>query len=271
MKNGPDIASLAALIGDPARANMLTALMSGMALTAGELAREAGVTPQTASAHLAKLMEAKLVIVEAQGRHRYFKLGGPDVAGALEGLMELASRTGRMRTRPGPRDRALRDARVCYDHLAGTMGVRMYDTLIDQGAIIAARDGLGLSSAGRARFIAEGIDIGRLEQKDRPFAGLEGAGDAGGAPTIKAACMRPAASRFSSDSAAQTIRSSTASRARRVGPRRVAAPTRNTLTSRRSRGTAKRSTRAELPRGQSARTEIGQAASPAHSIASQAR
>jgi len=169
MKNGPDIASLAALIGDPARANMLTALMSGMALTAGELAREAGVTPQTASTHLAKLMEAKLVIVEAQGRHRYFKLGGPDVAGALEGLMELASRTGRMRTRPGPRDRALRDARVCYDHLAGTMGVRMYDALIGQGAIIATRDGLGLSSAGRARFIAEGIDIGRLEQKDRPL------------------------------------------------------------------------------------------------------
>jgi DNA-binding transcriptional ArsR family regulator len=169
MKDGPDIASLAALIGDPARANMLTSLMSGMALTAGELAREAAVTPQTASTHLAKLIEARLVAVEAQGRHRYFKLGGPDVADALEGLMELASRTGRMRTRPGPRDQALREARVCYDHLAGTMGVRMHDTLIEQGAIIATRDGLGLSSAGRARFIAEGIDIGKLEQKDRPL------------------------------------------------------------------------------------------------------
>jgi len=148
---------------------MLAALMSGMALTAGELAREAAVTPQTASSHLARLIEAKLVIVEAQGRHRYFKLGSPDVAGALEGLMELASRTGRMRTRPGPRDQALRDARVCYDHLAGTMGVRMHDALIEQGAIIATRDGLGLSSAGRARFIAEGIDVGELEQRDRPL------------------------------------------------------------------------------------------------------
>jgi DNA-binding transcriptional ArsR family regulator len=169
MREGPDIASLAALIGDPARANMLTALMSGMALTAGELAREAGVLPQTASSHLAKLKEARLVVMEVQGRHRYFRLGGPDVAGAIEGLMELASRTGRLRTRPGPRDPAMREARVCYDHLAGNLGVRLHDAMIEQGFVIATRDGLGVSKEGRSRFSAEGIDVAELEQKTRPL------------------------------------------------------------------------------------------------------
>ncbi|MBI3436565.1 MAG: winged helix-turn-helix transcriptional regulator [Proteobacteria bacterium] len=169
MREGPDIASLAALIGDPGRANMLTALMSGLALTAGELAREANITPQTASSHLAKLSAAALVVMEVQGRHRYFRLAGQDVAGALEGLMELASRMGRLRTRPGPRDQSMRNARVCYDHLAGALGVRLHDALIEQGFIVATRDGLGLSSAGRSRFIAEGIDVAMLEKTHRPL------------------------------------------------------------------------------------------------------
>jgi DNA-binding transcriptional ArsR family regulator len=167
MREGPNIANLAALIGDPARANMLNALMSGMALTAGELAREAGITPQTASAHLAKLMLGALVFVEVQGRHRYYCLAGPDVASALEGLMELAARTGALRTRPGPRDQNMRFARVCYDHLAGEMSVRMHDAFVKQGLIIATIDGLGLSSVGRSRFMAEGIDVSILEQKPR--------------------------------------------------------------------------------------------------------
>jgi len=105
MKEGPSIATIAALMGDPARANMLGALMAGRALTAGELAREAGVSAPTASGHLARLSEAGLVLVEAQGRHRYFRLSGPDVAHVLEGLMGLAARTGRLRPRPGPRQR----------------------------------------------------------------------------------------------------------------------------------------------------------------------
>ncbi|MGL4440861.1 MAG: ArsR/SmtB family transcription factor [Bosea sp. (in: a-proteobacteria)] len=167
MKDGPDIASLAALIGDPGRANMLCALMSGMALTAGELAREADIMPQTASAHIAKLVEAGLVLVEVQGRHRYLRLAGPEVAQALEGLMELASRMGRMRTRPGPRDAALRSARVCYDHLAGEMGVKLHAAFVEQGLIIATVDGLGVSAIGRRRFGAEGIEIEALEAKPR--------------------------------------------------------------------------------------------------------
>lgn len=169
MKEGPDIAGLASVIGDPARANMLGALMSGMALTAGELAREADITAQTASSHLAKLADAGLVGVAVQGRHRYFRLAGPHVAAALEGLMDLASRTGRLRTRPGPRDAAMRTARVCYDHLAGEMAVAVHDAWVAQGLIVATRDGLGISAVGRARFVAEGIKVDALEGSARPL------------------------------------------------------------------------------------------------------
>lgn len=169
MKEGPDIAALAALIGDPARANMLSALMAGLALTAGELAAEAGVTPQTAAAHLGRLREAGLIVVEIQGRHRYHRLAGPEVAEAIETLMGLAGRTGRLRTRPGPRDEALRRARVCYDHIAGRIGVRLHDRLVEGGLVAAGGDGLVLSAAGRDRFRAEGIDVETLESAARPL------------------------------------------------------------------------------------------------------
>ncbi len=125
MKEGPIIASVAALLGDPARANILTALMDGRALTVSELAEAAGVTLQTASGHLAKLDAANLLTAEKQGRHRYFRLSGPDVAQVLEALMGLAQRTGATRVRTGPKDAALRSARVCYDHLAGERGVAL--------------------------------------------------------------------------------------------------------------------------------------------------
>src|SRR4051794_32458091 len=122
MKSGPDIAMIASLVGDPARANMLTALMNGRALTASELAQEAGITPQTASSHLSKLEAGGLIEPEKQGRHRYYRLTDDDVAGVLEGLAGLAARTGHMRVRTGPKDPALRRARVFYDHLAGGLG-----------------------------------------------------------------------------------------------------------------------------------------------------
>ena len=105
MKEGPVIASVAALLGDPARANILTALMDGRALTVSELAQAAGVTLQTASGHLAKLDAAHLLTAEKQGRHRYFRLSGPDVAQVLEALMGLAQRTGATRVRTGPESR----------------------------------------------------------------------------------------------------------------------------------------------------------------------
>jgi len=150
MKLGPDIARLAALIGDPARANMLQALSGGQALTAGELAREAGVTAQTASSHLAKLEAGGLLTRRRQGRHGYFALSGPDVAEALEQLTGLAERTGHRRTRPGPRDPALRRARVCYDHLAGEAGVAMLDALVADGRVADEDGSLVLTQKGRA-------------------------------------------------------------------------------------------------------------------------
>lgn len=166
MKVGPDIALVAALLGDPARANMLTALMGGQALTAGELAREAGVTPQTASSHLSRLEKGGLVIGRRQGRHSYFTLSGDDVAGVLEGLMGLAARAGHARTRPGPREPALRHARVCYDHLAGDLGVAMLESMTARGLLDAD---LAPTANGEAFFAALGIDLAPLRVGRRPL------------------------------------------------------------------------------------------------------
>ena len=169
MKEGPDLAAVAALLGDPARANMLTALMDARALTATELAHEAGVTLQTTSGHLARLEGARLLHVEKQGRHRYFRLSGEDVAEVLEGLMGLAARTGHLRSKPGPKDPALRQARVCYDHLAGDMGVWAFDRLCAKG-VIAGQDGeIHVTDAGRAFFGHLGIDVEALERGRRPL------------------------------------------------------------------------------------------------------
>src|ERR1700751_6245226 len=115
MKAGPDIAMVASLVGDPARANMLTALMSGRALTASELSHEAGIPPQTASSHLSKLETGGLIEQEKQGRHRYYRLADPDVGGVLEGLAALAARAGHMPVRTGPKEPARRRAPVWFD------------------------------------------------------------------------------------------------------------------------------------------------------------
>jgi DNA-binding transcriptional ArsR family regulator len=159
MKTGPDIAPLAALVGDPARANMLTALLAGQALTAGELAREAGVTAQTASSHLGKLAAGGLIAQRRQGRHVYFALTGPDVASLLEKLMSLAERTGHRRTRSGPAEPALRRARVCYDHLAGDLGVALFDGLMTRRLLVRSGDALALSRKGEAALAGFGIDL----------------------------------------------------------------------------------------------------------------
>lgn len=163
MKDGPPIAPLAALLGDPARANMLTALMDGRALTVSELAQAAGVTLQTASGHLSKLDSAGLLVAEKQGRHRYVRLSGPDVAHVVEGLMALAQRTGSVRVRTGPKDAALRQARVCYDHLAGEWGVALMQTLVAQGFIADEAEPV-VTSGGQAFFASIGIDVGGLER-----------------------------------------------------------------------------------------------------------
>ncbi|NNU81033.1 helix-turn-helix transcriptional regulator [Halovulum dunhuangense] len=169
MKDGPDIARLAALIGDPARANMLSALMTGSALTAGELAAEAGVTPQTASAHLVRLQQGGLLALRKQGRHRYFALKNEEVARVLEGLMGLAARSGHLRSRPGPRNLALRRARVCYNHLAGEMGTALYEALIGGGHVLVTDRTPVLSEAGKSLMRGFGIDVDALSRGRAPL------------------------------------------------------------------------------------------------------
>ncbi|HEX4181751.1 MAG TPA: winged helix-turn-helix domain-containing protein [Caulobacteraceae bacterium] len=168
MHEGPRIASIAALMGDPARANMLMALMDGRALTVSELAGAAGVGLPTASGHLAKLDQAGLVVAQRQGRHRYFRLSGPDVAQVLEGLAGLAQRTGAVRVRTGPKDAALREARVCYDHLAGERAVSLMRSLTER-ALIEGEDQPRLTDQGRGFFEGIGIDVARLERSRRPL------------------------------------------------------------------------------------------------------
>lgn len=167
MKDGPHIARIAALIGDTARADVLTALMSDRALTATELAAVAGVTKQTISAHLSKLLDAGLLAVEQQGRHRYFRLANADVAQLLELLMNVAFRSGAVRVRSSPREPALRRARMCYDHLAGEVGVQLYESLIRHGLLQPAPDGVALTPAGTAWFTQVGIDTAALQQQRR--------------------------------------------------------------------------------------------------------
>jgi DNA-binding transcriptional ArsR family regulator len=169
MKEGPDIALLGSLIGDPARANILTALMSGKALTATELASEAGVTVQTASSHLKKLQDANLLRQRKQGRHRYFTLADDDVGSVLEAMMGLAAKRGLLRTRTGPKDDALRKARVCYNHLAGDLGVSIYDGMIARGYLAELADDVGLTRDGEDFAGQFGVDLAILSKSRRPL------------------------------------------------------------------------------------------------------
>lgn len=170
MKDGPHIARIAALIGDHARAEVLTALMADRALTATELAGIAGVSKATISAHLAKLVDANLISVDPQGRHRYFRLANHDVAQLLESLMGVAFRSGAVRLRGSPREPALRKARMCYDHLAGELGVLAYEHLQGQGVFAGVHEReLALTATGREWFSALGIDVGALATQRRTF------------------------------------------------------------------------------------------------------
>ncbi|MEM6661830.1 MAG: helix-turn-helix transcriptional regulator [Pseudomonadota bacterium] len=167
MKEGPNIAAVAALIGEPARANILSALMQGRALTATELSIEAGVTASTTSVHLGKLEAGGLVRGTKQGRHRYYALSGEETARALEALMGLAQATTGRRVRTGPKDPALRRARVCYDHLAGEMGVALYDCLLARGIIMGDDDQICLTPGGPGLLRDFGLDVPDLLKSRR--------------------------------------------------------------------------------------------------------
>ena len=159
MTDGPNIALVAALVGDPARANMLVALMDGRALTAKELAYAAGVSPQTASGHLAKLADGRLLACIRQGRHRYYRVASPLVARMLESITLVAAIEAPPRHRPhSPRDDVLRLARTCYDHLAGRLGVAIADALVARGAVVLSDDGGEVTTEGAA-FLADRLTL----------------------------------------------------------------------------------------------------------------
>jgi DNA-binding transcriptional ArsR family regulator len=164
MASNAQFAEVAALAGDPARAGMLHALMDGRALTATELARVAGVAPQTASSHLARMITAGLLAVEKQGRHRYHRLATPAVARMMESIMQVASDLAptRRTLTVGPRDAALRAARTCYDHLAGRLGVALADAMVSGGQVELAGDAGVVTDSGIALLGRIGIDIDGL-------------------------------------------------------------------------------------------------------------
>jgi DNA-binding transcriptional ArsR family regulator len=137
MDGDADIAAIGAALADPGRCRVLTALSDGRALPASVLAAEAGVAPSTASEHLARLTRAGLVCVERRGRHRYFRLAGPDVADLLEALARVAPPAPIRSLTDGTRARAVRAARTCYDHLAGRLGVATMDAMIERGWLCA--------------------------------------------------------------------------------------------------------------------------------------
>lgn len=170
MDAAPDLAfALASFGASPSRAAILEALMGGQALPASELAYRAGVTNQTASGHLAKLEAAGLVVVRKTGRHRYYALTGPAVAESLEVLMRVApsARTARL---PRGMTTEMRKARMCYDHLAGMLGVAVTIALERRGDLVPEGDDFALTPQGEDRLSAFGVDVSRARKARRAFA-----------------------------------------------------------------------------------------------------
>jgi DNA-binding transcriptional ArsR family regulator len=169
MSAAPKIAEVAALVGDPARANILCALLGGRAITAAELAFAAHVSPQTASGHLAKLLSARLVVVMKQGRHRYYRLAGPHVGQMLESIMDVAL-AGPPRFQPRSNvDDAMRRARTCYDHLAGVLGVAVADRLIERAFVILGEEAGEVTPDGAGFLARLGVDLSAARTKRRVF------------------------------------------------------------------------------------------------------
>jgi DNA-binding transcriptional ArsR family regulator len=166
----PRFARVAAMIGDATRARMLALLLGNAHATAGEIARCAGITPQTASAHLAKLVAAELITVRQQGRHRFFRLASDEVAHALEALAVVAERhalDGRAALWARDAWRPLRDARTCYKHLAGRLGVALHDGLLARRYLTLEAEAYRLTADGRAMLRTLGLDAARFERGRR--------------------------------------------------------------------------------------------------------
>jgi DNA-binding transcriptional ArsR family regulator len=166
----PPIAEVAALVGNPARANILSVLLDRRALTATELAYIGGVSPQTASGHLSKLTEGGLLVVHKQGRHSYLRLASPLIGQMLERIMTVAADGPAPRNRPRCRgDEPLRLARTCYDHLAGRLGVALADALVERGYVLLGQDGGIVTAPGEAFFADFGIELRQHGHGKRAF------------------------------------------------------------------------------------------------------
>jgi DNA-binding transcriptional ArsR family regulator len=167
---GADLAKVARLLANPGRAAMLVALLDGRPSSAGELARIAGVTASTASEHLTELVAGGLVSVRVEGRHRYFTIASAEVAHALEAFSQICPTVEVRSLRQSAEVRALTYARTCYDHLAGVLGVALFDGLVDARWLTRDGDSVLVSSAGNARLNDLGIDVAALRQQRRSFA-----------------------------------------------------------------------------------------------------
>lgn len=159
----PRFARIAAMIGDPTRARMLAALMGGQALSAGELARAAGVGPSTASTHIAQLVDSELVTLRVQGRHRYLRLADAEIAHALEALSLVAERHAGAAKWDQPAYRPLKAARSCYTHLAGELGVALLDGLLRRESLRPQGSAFELTESGRAQWLSLGLALDDLE------------------------------------------------------------------------------------------------------------
>lgn len=169
MEGVNEVAEVAALVGDPTRANILCALLDGRALTASELAFSAGISPQTASGHLAKLAGANLVQLAKQGRHRYYRLSGPQIAQMLESIVSVAA-SGPPRYRPRSKhEEHWRKARTCYDHLAGQLGVGIAERLCTHGHLVLTDEGGDLMPSGEAVLTRIGVDLNSARAGRRVF------------------------------------------------------------------------------------------------------
>ncbi len=169
----PRLARAAAMVADTARSRMLSHLLSGDFATAGELAAAASVTPATASGHLAQLLEAGFVVCEPRGRHRYYRLAGADVAHALEALALVAEAGARESAWARPGRARLREARCCYGHLAGRLGVRLFETLLAQQGLRAEATGFRLTEQGQAWLAGLGMTAPPAAQRRYAYACMD--------------------------------------------------------------------------------------------------
>lgn len=165
-----DIAAAAGLFADPTRATVIAALLDGRAMTAGELARLADVSPATASTHLHRLLDAGFLAVSAQGRHRYYSLSDERIGRAFESLAALAPTRPVRSLKQSKAAERLRFARTCYDHLAGASAVSLTETLTDNGDLRRVADAFELTDSGAARMAAFGLDLAKLARARRSFA-----------------------------------------------------------------------------------------------------